>query len=159
VLPPTRAYSGRVVARDSKRGCRGLVAGLALVALLLLLAPAAHAQASDVTVTGTFGDDHVVVTATSTDSATITLNGVPVHSGSVGALHVDGGAGDDTLTIENPVGGLFAPAGGIDYHGGPQSTQAGDSLEVHGGAADTSRDAAGDTRDSGTLTHTRGTTV
>ena len=43
-----------------------------------------------------------------------------------------GGAGNDTLTINNPTGGLFAPTRGIDYQGGGQP---GDTLNLFGGGS------------------------
>src|SRR5262249_36260704 len=48
-----------------------------------------------------------------------------------------GMGGNDTLTVNNPAGGLFAPADGIFYDGGSQTGSPGDSLEILGGAEST----------------------
>jgi Ca2+-binding RTX toxin-like protein len=62
-----------------------------------------------------------------------TINGGPavVFSG-VTRLAVSGGDGNDTLTIVNPDGSLFAPTDGISYDGGGQPA---DTLEVLAGTA------------------------
>jgi hypothetical protein len=110
---------------------------------------------STLTIDGTGGDDTIVVNATGTDSGTYSINGGPAIAFSgVTQLAVSGGAGNDTLTVVNPDGSLFAPASGISYDGGGQS---GDALEVVGGSASNGNYTAGATRDAGTLTHSSGT--
>ena len=82
------------------------------------------------TINGTTADDTIVVTATGADSGSYSINGGPaVAFSGVTQLAVTGGAGNDTLTIVNPTGGLFAPVNGISYDGGGQPA---DSLEIMG---------------------------
>ena len=81
------------------------------------------------TINGTTADDTIVVTATGADSGSYSINGGPAVAFSGVALAVTGGAGNDTLTIANPTGGLFAPVNGISYDGGGQPA---DSLEIMG---------------------------
>ena len=64
---------------------------------------------------------------------------------------VTGEDGNDTLTIVNPDGGLFAPMDGISYDGGGDPA---DALEILGGAANDLTYTAGATHDAGTLTYT-----
>ncbi len=83
------------------------------------------------TVVGTAGADTLVINATGPNSGTYSLNGGPaVPFSNLNRFTFNGGTGNDTLTINNPAGGLFAPSGGIDYNGGGQ---AGDTLEMLGG--------------------------
>jgi fibronectin type 3 domain-containing protein len=99
----------------------------------------------DLVINGTGGDDVLTVFATGTDSGTymLTSNGVLIEAGSlmgVTSLTFNGLDGHDILRIHNPGGGLFAPIGGVDYNGGPNTTVPvtnpfGDSLEILGGAA------------------------
>src|SRR5262245_15541078 len=106
------------------------------------------------TIDGTGADDTIVINATGTDSGSYNVNGGPAIAFSgVTQLVVNGGNGNDTLTIVNPDGSLFAPAGGISYDGGGQS---GDALAVVGGSASNASLAAGATPDAGTLTHASG---
>jgi Ca2+-binding RTX toxin-like protein len=101
---------------------------------------------------GTGGDDTIVITATGTDSGSYSINGGPAIAFSgVTQVAVSGGAGNDTLTIVNPDGSLFAPTGGISYDGGGQPA---DALELVGGTAADLIYTAGATRDAGTLVHT-----
>lgn len=88
-----------------------------------------------VNISGTTGNDTLIVNATGTDSASLTLNGVSqgVFSG-ITSLTFDGLAGNDTLQIVNPAGGLFALSGGITCNGGAQSSAPGDRLLISGGA-------------------------
>jgi trimeric autotransporter adhesin len=103
------------------------------------------------TISGSGGDDTIVINASGTDSGSYTINGGPAIAFSgVTQLAVNGGDGNDTLTIVNPAGGLFAPTGGIRYDGGGQPA---DTLEVLGGAAAELVYTAGATPDAGTLTH------
>lgn len=89
--------------------------------------------ASSVNVTGTGGDDTLIVTATGANSGSYSFNGgAAVAFSGIPSFTFDGMGGNDTLTINNPAGGLFAPSGGIDYNGGGQ---AGDKLEMLGGLA------------------------
>jgi hypothetical protein len=104
------------------------------------------------TINGTAADDTIVVTATGTDSGSYSINGGPaVAFSGVTQLAVSGGAGNDTLTIVNPTGGLFAPVNGISYDGGGQPA---DTLEILGGVATQLTYTAGATHDAGTLMHT-----
>ena len=161
------------------RPARGISAGRALATLAgiastcALLLPAC-AQASGpqllpglqqgfaqtggpLAIAGTAGADHLIVTASGPDSGSYTLDGGPATAFSgIDSLSFSGGDGNDTLTIENPAGGLFAPSGGIKYDGGSQSGPPGDKLDLRGGVADSAADQAGATRDAGTLTHALG---
>jgi Ca2+-binding RTX toxin-like protein len=104
------------------------------------------------TINGSGGDDTIVINASATDSGSYTINGGPaVAFSGVTQLVISGGAGNDTFTIVNPEGGLFAPTGGIRYDGGGQPA---DTLEVLGGTAAELVYTAGATPDAGTLTHT-----
>src|SRR5262245_3968181 len=104
------------------------------------------------TIDGTGADDTIVINATGTDSGSYTINGGPaVAFSGVTQLVVSGGTGNDTLTIVNPDGSLFAPTNGISYDGGGQPA---DALEVLGGTAATLTYTAGATHDAGTLTYT-----
>src|SRR5215467_7698708 len=106
------------------------------------------------TIDGTGGDDAIIITATGNDSGSYTINGgVAVAFSGVTQVAVNSGAGNDTLTIVNPDGSLFAPAGGITYHAGGQAA---DALAVVGGSASTASLNAGATPDAGTLTHANG---
>ena len=104
------------------------------------------------TITGTAADDTIVITASATDSGAYSINGGPaVAFSGVTQVVVTGEDGNDTLTIVNPDGGLFAPTNGIDYDGGNQPA---DGLEVLGGTANDLTYIAGATPDAGTLTYT-----
>src|SRR5262245_18306042 len=104
------------------------------------------------TISGTAADDSIVVTATGADSGSYSINGGPaVAFSGITQLAVTGGAGNDTLTIVNPTGGLFAPTGGISYDGGGQPA---DTLEILGGVAMQLTYTAGATHDAGTMMHT-----
>jgi hypothetical protein len=92
-----------------------------------------------IVVTGTDDADELIVTATSADDGSYQLitGGVPgpvVPFTDVTVFSFAAGGGNDVLTINNPAGGLFAPAGGIFYFGGAQSGVPGDRLEILGGA-------------------------
>ena len=92
------------------------------------LAPAA------VIVTGTAGDNTLLVNAAGPDSGSYSLNGgaaVPF----VGATSFtfNGGTGSNTMTVNNLSGGLFAPSGGVFFNGGGNGNT--NSLTVQGGAA------------------------
>ena len=83
--------------------------------------------------TGTATDDTIVINATGTDSGTYSINGgAAVAFSGVTRVVVTGEDGNDTLTIVNPDGGLFAPTGGISYDGGGDPA---DGLEILGGTA------------------------
>ena len=104
------------------------------------------------TLTGTATDDTIVINATGTDSGTYSINGgAAVAFSGVTRVVVTGEDGNDTLTIVNPDGGLFAPTGGISYDGGGDPA---DGLEILGGTANDLTYTAGATPDAGTLTHT-----
>ena len=84
-----------------------------------------------VSVPGTIADDTLVVNASSSTEGSYSLNGgAPVSLSGVTVFTFNGGGGNDTLTINNPAGGLFAPAGGIDFNGGGEP---GDSINLVGG--------------------------
>src|SRR5262245_18102681 len=101
------------------------------------------------TITGTAADDAIVITATGPDSGSYSINGGPaVAFSGVTQVVVTGEAGNDTLTIVNPDGGLFAPSNGISYDGGGDPA---DALEILGGAANDLTYKAGATHDAGTL--------
>ena len=103
------------------------------------------------TITGTAADDTIVITASATDSGAYSINGGPaVAFSGVTQVVVTGEDGNDTLTIVNPDGGLFAPTNGINYDGGNQPA---DALEVLGGTANDLTYIAGATHDAGTLTY------
>ena len=86
---------------------------------------------STLAVVGTAGIDTLLVTATDANSGSYSLNGSPaVPFTGVTGFSFLGGTGDDTLTINNPAGGLFSPISGIDYNGGGQT---GDTLQLMGG--------------------------
>jgi hypothetical protein len=104
------------------------------------------------TIDGTGGDDTIVITATGTDSGSYSINGGPAIAFSgVTQVVVTGEDGNDTLTIVNPDGGLFAPTNGISYDGGGDPA---DALEILDGTANDLTYTAGATPDAGTLTHT-----
>ncbi|QDT27885.1 hypothetical protein Enr10x_32210 [Gimesia panareensis] len=87
-------------------------------------------------VEGTVGDDVLSVTATGADRGTFQLNGSPAVSFSgLTQLVFQGSQGDDQLSIQNPVGGLFNPVDGIVFEGGSGGETAGDSLEILRGVA------------------------
>ncbi|QDU49563.1 golvesin C-terminal-like domain-containing protein [Gimesia panareensis] len=91
--------------------------------------------AGSLTVSGTTGDDTLEITATGADSGTYQINGGPVISFSgITDFTFNGDDGDDTLIINNPVGGLFDPPFGIFYNG-QGNTGVGDTLEIVGGTA------------------------
>ena len=103
------------------------------------------------TLTGTATDDTIVINATGTDSGTYSINGgAAVAFSGVTQVVVTGEDGNDTLTIVNPNGGLFAPTGGINYDGGGDPA---DALEVLGGTANDLTYTAGATHNAGTLTY------
>src|SRR5439155_7811947 len=76
----------------------------------------------NITVTGTGIDDTLVVTATGTNSGSYSLNGGPAvaFSGAT-SFTFNGLGGNDTLRVNNPAGGLFAPTGGVFFNGGTGS--------------------------------------
>jgi trimeric autotransporter adhesin len=103
------------------------------------------------TIAGTAADDTIVITGSGPDSGSYSINGGPaVAFSGVTQVVVTGEDGNDTLTIVNPDGGLFAPANGISYDGGGDPA---DALEILGGKANDLTYMAGATHDSGTLTH------
>ena len=94
---------------------------------------AAAAEAADVAVAGTGGNDTFVFHATGPRSGSYTLNGVTsaVLTG-VDSLSFIAGSGDDLCRIELPDRSVFAPPGGIDCRGGVGT----DTVEARGGQAD-----------------------
>ncbi|MDB5336525.1 MAG: repeat protein, partial [Planctomycetaceae bacterium] len=109
-----------------------------------------------VTITGDAGDNDLVVTATSATDADVQLDGGPVvHLTGVTSLTFNAGAGNDTLTIINPTGTVFAPTGGIFYNGEANTT--GDSLTLQGGGGATFNETyAPSTVNNGVLVTTNG---
>ncbi len=91
------------------------------------------AALSTIAVAGSAANDSLVVTATDATSGSYSLNAGPaVPFAGVTSFSFLGGAGSDSLTVQNPAGGLFAPAGGVRYFGG---AGVGDKLAVYGGAS------------------------
>ncbi|MCA9021536.1 MAG: hypothetical protein KDA74_15415, partial [Planctomycetaceae bacterium] len=85
-------------------------------------------------VTGTVGNDVLTIHATNANSGTWQLNDGPVNSFSdIENFTFVGLEGDDRLVINNPVDGVFHPAGGVDYIGGTGGETLGDTLEIIGG--------------------------
>jgi fibronectin-binding autotransporter adhesin len=89
-------------------------------------------------VVGSAGNDQVIITATGTNSGVYQLftNGVLVRTttfSGITSFTFIGGAGDDTFTINNLAGTLFAPVNGIVYDGQGQTT--GDILQNLGGGS------------------------
>src|SRR5476649_287213 len=63
-----------------------------------------------IAINGTGGDDTLVVTATGADSGTYSLNGGPLIAfNHIASFTFNGGSGNDSITVINPDGGLFAP--------------------------------------------------
>ena len=86
----------------------------------------------NITVVGASSDDALVVTATGTSAGGLRLNNGPlVQFNTLLSLTFTGNAGGDALTIHNPSGTIFAPAGGVRFDGGDQSA----SLTLSGGGA------------------------
>src|SRR5262249_47465017 len=116
-------------------------------------------------VSGTAEDDLLVVTATGVASGSYQLTtdvngsaggpfvGPVVNFTNTTSFTFNGLGDNDLLRINNPAGGIFAPAGGISYNGGGQ---AGDALENLGGVADSGTYAVGPGNGDGTITHTSG---
>jgi hypothetical protein len=97
--------------------------------------------------------DTLVVVASSPDDGFYQLNGALQSFTDATQFTFNGLAGDDSFTIANPAGGLFAPIGGITFIGGGD---AGDTLNNLGGTA-TSGSFTLSSSTSGTLAHTGGT--
>ena len=80
------------------------------------------------------------------------LNGGPaIDLIGVTSFTFNGGDGNDSVTINNPAGGLFGPAGGIFINGGAQTGAPGDSLTLAGGSAGQATYSFGATPDAGTI--------
>ena len=68
---------------------------------------------------GTSNADTLVINATGPDSGSYVLNGgSAIDLVGVTSFTFNGGDGNDSVTINNPAGGLFGPAGGIFINGG-----------------------------------------
>ena len=105
-----------------------------------------------VIVGGTAGADTLVINATGPNSASYVLNGGPaVDLIGVTSFTFNGGDGNDSVTINNPAGGLFGPAGGIFINGGAQTGPPGDSLTLAGGSGGQATFSFGPTPDAGTI--------
>jgi hypothetical protein len=101
---------------------------------------------------GTAGADTLVINATGPDSASYVLNGgPPIDLIGVTSFTFNGGDGNDSVTINNPAGGLFGPAGGIFINGGAQTGPPGDSLTLAGGSGGQATYSFGPTPDAGTI--------
>jgi hypothetical protein len=71
---------------------------------------------SGLVVSGTGGNDTLIVTATNADSGTFSLNGGPATPFSgVASFAFHGGGGTDLFILHNPASGRFAPGGGIRF--------------------------------------------
>ena len=103
-----------------------------------------------IVVTGTSGNDRLVVTATGADGGIYSLNEGPGYRFSASSFKFVGGAGNDLLEIHNPAGGLFAPVAGIDYDGGGQGA---DAVAILGGAANDGTYEVGPAPGDGVITH------
>ncbi len=115
------------------------------------------AYTGDLVINGSSLDDDVVIIATSANSGSFQINGGDTYQFTgITSLHVNLGGGNDTLTINNPAGGLLAPIDGIFYDGGGQT---GDALEVLGGTADSGVYTPGNAVDNGRLEHGLSDTV
>jgi uncharacterized repeat protein (TIGR01451 family) len=110
------------------------------------------------TIADTTGGEQLTVTATDHASGTYVLetaNATVIASGTLGgisSLTFNAPAGGDTFTIDNPSGGLFAPAGGIAFNAG----STGNVLNDLGGSADAGSftpNLAGTPPNAGTVTH------
>ena len=67
------------------------------------------AYTDDLVINGTNLNDNVVITATSADSGSFQINGGDTYQFTgITSLHVNLGGGNNTLTINNPAGGLLA---------------------------------------------------
>ncbi|WP_197993345.1 LamG-like jellyroll fold domain-containing protein, partial [Gimesia aquarii] len=92
-------------------------------------------------VTGTSGDDLLIITATNANSGTYQVitdgvAGAVINFSNITDLTFDGLEGDDTLRIVNPAGGVFDPINGVFFNGGTGGEDgAGDTLEILGGTA------------------------
>ncbi|KAA0131483.1 hypothetical protein FYZ48_25390 [Gimesia chilikensis] len=92
-----------------------------------------------ISVAGTSGNDVLTVNATDSNSGTWQLNAGPVVSfDDIESFTFFGLEGDDRLVINNPVDGVFQPAGGINYGGGSGGETLGDTLEIIGGVIEDS---------------------
>ncbi|QGQ22044.1 hypothetical protein F1728_04755 [Gimesia benthica] len=92
-----------------------------------------------ISVAGTSGNDVLTVNATDSNSGTWQLNAGPVVSfDDIESFTFFGLEGDDRLVINNPVDGVFHPAGGINYGGGTGGETLGDSLQIIGGTIEDS---------------------
>src|SRR5262249_4783673 len=87
-----------------------------------------------VVVAGGPGNNTLVVTATGPNSGSYSLNGgAPVNFSDVTSFTFNGGSGNNTMTVNNPPGGLFAPSGGVFFNGSGGANS--NKLAVQGGAA------------------------
>jgi hypothetical protein len=94
-------------------------------AMLVVNATSANSGSYQATTGGVAGPVVPFVNATS-----FTFNGTPE---SQEGLDVDGPNGHDSMTVNNPSGGLFAPANGVFFNGVAPADA--DTLQVLGGAA------------------------
>jgi Ca2+-binding RTX toxin-like protein len=90
----------------------------------------------DITVLGTNDDDVLEITATGSNAGSyvLTTNGIPnptVNISGVTSFTFNALGDNDRMIINNPVVGVFGPAGGIFYHGGAGI----DDLELNAGTA------------------------
>jgi trimeric autotransporter adhesin len=105
----------------------------------------------DYSLSGTGGDDTFVIAATGLSGAEVFRNGTDLGTfNNITQLNVSGLGGNDTITILNPAGGLFAPTSGITIDGGGQP---GDALQVLGGVSNSGLYVPGATPDAGSILH------
>ena len=106
--------SGNLYTINLATGAATLVGGIAGAPTLLGLT----SQFTTLDIVGTAGNDTLVVTASGPNSGTYSLNGGPaVAFANIPSFSFLAGSGDDTLTIINSSGAVFAPAGGTVYNG------------------------------------------
>jgi hypothetical protein len=107
---------------------------------------------------GTVFDDIFIIDATTANSGFFSwfVAGVPVIVNApfadITSLVLFGFEGNDTLIINNPAGGLFAPQQGIFFYGGGQP---GDNIQNLGGASLFGVYSPGADNGNGILTHTQ----
>ncbi|MEQ8852381.1 hypothetical protein, partial [Gimesia sp.] len=98
-------------------------------------------MSGDVRVNGSsLSDDELTLNATGSDSGVLEVvrgvaNYPAVTLTNITDFTFNGNGGDDTFTIINPTGSLFAPVNGITFNGGTGDETNGDKLEILGGSA------------------------
>lgn len=114
-----------------------------------------RAVSGNLVLDGTGANDTLTVNATSATSGTYQLNSDPaINFVGITKLTFNGLAGDDTLIVNNPSGGLFAPSTGVFFNGGADS----DQLKLLGGSGTSGFYNVGPTADAGYLEAVNGAT-